>query len=43
MKQDRETNHVVALGCVSTETEGGNWLYEDSEGGMSFHPGLADD
>ena len=43
MKQDYETNDIVDLGSVSTETKGGNWLYEDSDAGMSLHPGLSDD
>ena len=43
MKQDCETSDVLELGCLSTDTKGGNWLYEDSDAGMSLHPGLSDD
>lgn len=43
MKQDCEPNDVVELGCVSTDTHGGQWIKEDSESGMSLNGGLTDD
>jgi len=43
MKQDCETIDVVELGCVSADTEGTNFVFEESEGGMRIHAGLSDD
>jgi len=43
MKQDHETNDVIELGCASADTEGSTFIYEDTEGGMRFKNGLADD
>ncbi len=43
MKQNCETDDVLELGCVSTDTEGSTFLNEDTEGGMRFKTGLADD
>lgn len=43
MKQEIESNDLVNLGCVSTDTEGTNFVIEDSEGGMRLHAGLTDD
>ena len=43
MKQDCETNGVVELGCVSTDTKGGQWVRLDTENSLSLMTGLADD
>jgi len=43
MKQDCETSDVIELGYVSADTEGSTFLNEDTEGGMRFKTGLADD
>ena len=43
MKQDCETSDVIELGCVSADTEGSTFVFEDTEAGMRFKNGLADD
>jgi len=43
MKQQCETNEVVELGCVSTDTRGGSWIMLDTENSLSMATGLADD
>jgi len=43
MKQDCETDDVVELGCVSTDTKGGTWVRLDTENSLSMVAGLADD
>lgn len=43
MKQERETEGVVELGCVSTDTQGGHWVRLDSENSLSLMMGLTDD
>lgn len=43
MKQETEITDVIALGCVSTDTKGGNWIRLDTENSLSMAGGLADD
>jgi len=43
LKQYRESGDILEFGCVSTDIKEGNWLYEDSDAGMSLHLGLSDD
>lgn len=43
MKQDCEPNDVIELGCVSTDTKGGQWIRLDTENSLSMAAGLADD
>lgn len=42
MNNDLECD-VLELGCVSTDTKGGNWVRLDTENSLSLMSGLADD